>query len=109
MAGVLIVVNRLGLGKKIDDPLACRFVPVASSRFFPALATLTVSDSAGYPLRRLRKRLATKPKRPKNTGNGVELHFVFFGLPGNGQSGKSAVALSPSRQIIWREYRLDRP
>jgi len=93
VAGVLIVVNRLGLEKKIDDLLACRSVPVASSRFFPALATLTVSDSAGYPLRRLRKRVKRpKPKRPKNTGDGVELHFVFFGLPAGGQSGKSEVA-----------------
>ena len=92
--GVLIVVNRLGLGKKIDDPLACRSVLVASSsRFFPALATLAVSGSAGYPLRRLRKLFKRpKPKRPKNTGSSVALNFVFFGLPAGGQSGKSAVA-----------------
>jgi len=73
------------LERKLTTPLACRFVPVASSRFFPALATLAVSASAGYPLRRLRKRFKRpRPKRPKNTGNGVALHFVFFGLPADG-------------------------
>jgi hypothetical protein len=77
---------------------------------FSALAVkLAVSGSAGYPLRRLQSvRSGGKTPASENVNDRWVNRFHIFGLPVCGQPGKSAVAPFASRQIIWREFRLDR-